>query len=109
MPPTLAPSGHVACFAVAYLANRVTSVRPVEPTVLMQPATFKRPIVVIEAHGRDEHLRAECEIVELKARQPTLGALSTPEPAMNSLYAALLSMRNTARSVPPVVSRAKTL
>lgn len=56
----------VARFAVANLANRVTTSRPVEPTPLMSPATIRLPILIIEAHGRDEHWRAEREIVELQ-------------------------------------------
>jgi hypothetical protein len=58
----------------------------------MQEATIRRPVIVIEAHRTDEHLRAEREIIELTPRQATLGAMSVPEPADDSLYSAILSM-----------------
>jgi hypothetical protein len=83
-------AGGVTRFAVAYLANRVTTSQPAEPTVLIEPASFKRSVVIIEAHGRDEHWRAERELVELKARQSTLGAIGIPESAGDSLYAWIL-------------------
>jgi hypothetical protein len=81
----------VTRFAVAYLANRVTTSRPVEPTFLMQPATFRRPMIMIEAHSPKEHLRAEREILRLELRRPALGAMSAPEAAPDSIYARLPS------------------
>lgn len=79
----------VARFAVAYLADRVTTSRPVEPTLLMAPATIRRPILIIEAHGRDEHWRAEREVIEVQLRRPALAMLSAPQPAVDSIYARL--------------------
>jgi hypothetical protein len=72
------------------LANRVITSRPVEPTLLIQPATFKRPVLIVEAHSRDEHLRAERQIIEATPRQPRLAAMNAPEPADDSLYAGVL-------------------
>jgi hypothetical protein len=89
----------VARFAVAYLANRVTTSRPVEQTFLMQPATFKRPVVIIEAHGCDEHLRAEREMIELQPQRPAMGAMSGPESAADSIYARLLDGEYAERRV----------
>jgi hypothetical protein len=83
-------AGGITRFAVGYLGNRVTTSRPAEPTFLMRPATFKRSIVIIEAHGRDEHWRAERGIIELQPRRPALGAMSAPEAAADSIYARLL-------------------
>ena len=79
----------VVRFAVAYLANRVTVIRPVDPDSTMQETKTKRQGVVIELHGVDEPVRVFREIIRLAGRAPTLGA-PTDEPFIDSPYAGVL-------------------
>ncbi len=44
----------VVRFAVAYLGNRVTVIRPLDPASSMQPKTTRKQGVVIELHGVDD-------------------------------------------------------
>lgn len=80
----------VVRFSCAYLANKTTAARPVEPTPLMSPATFRRPVIMIETHSHNEHWRAEREIIALQPRRPAVRALSALQPAADSIYARLL-------------------
>jgi hypothetical protein len=77
-------------FAVAYLANKSTRSAPVEPTPLMPPATWSRPVIMLEVHSAEEHWRADREIIQQARRHVLLAALSPPEPAPDALYARLL-------------------
>ena len=80
----------VVRFSCAYLANKTTRSAPVEPTPLMAPAEWRRPVIIIEAHSAEEHWRAEREIIK-SGRQPVLAALSQLQEAEGSIYAPLLS------------------
>ena len=53
----------VVRFAVAYLAKRVTVIRPLDPDASMKPKTTKRSGVVIELHSPTEHLSIFREII----------------------------------------------
>jgi hypothetical protein len=64
----------VVRFGVAYLAKRVTVMRPVNKGSTMQETTTKRQGVVIELHGVNEPVRIFREIIRLAGRTPTLGA-----------------------------------
>jgi hypothetical protein len=85
----------VACFAVAYLANRVTTSRPVEQRLLLVPAAIRRPVVIMEAHSLDEHWRAERD--SSRARRGW-GAMTASEPATESLYAGVLQRASDKRT-----------
>ena len=61
-------------FAVAYLANRVTTLRPLDPDSSMKPKTTKRSGVVIELHSPTEHLSIFREIIRPPRGKPVLGA-----------------------------------
>ena len=65
----------------------------------MEPATFKRSVVIIEAHGRDEHWRAEREMIGLQPQRPAMGAMSASEFAADSIYARLLDGEYAERRV----------
>jgi hypothetical protein len=71
-------SNNIAAFAVAYPARRLQPVRA--------------SVICFEAHGRDEHWRAEREIVPPSRRgaQPTLLALSEIGRVADGLYAGVL-------------------
>jgi hypothetical protein len=81
----------VTRFAVAYLARRVTVIRPVDPTAAMQPKTTKRCGVVIELHDSDAGVRLFREIIRPPRGKPVLGAAQTlDEPITASPYFDLL-------------------
>jgi hypothetical protein len=82
----------VVRFAVAYLANRVTVIRPVDPHAPMQPKTTKRQGVVIELHSAaDEHVGIFREIIRLSGRAPMLAAAEIFDgPFTDSPYAKVL-------------------
>jgi hypothetical protein len=63
----------VTKFAVAYLGNRVTTTRPLDPASSMQPKTVRRKGVVIELHGDDAHLRFFLEILRSSGGKSMLG------------------------------------
>jgi hypothetical protein len=46
----------VVAFAVAYLGNRVTVIRPIDPNAAMQPKETRRQGVIIELHGDNEQV-----------------------------------------------------
>ena len=77
-------------FGCAYVANKTTRSAPIEPTPLMAPAEWCRPVIIVEAHSAEEHWRAEREIIK-SGRQPALAALSQLQEAEDSIYAPLLS------------------
>ena len=81
-------------FAVAYLDNRVTVIRPVDPESTMEPKTTRLRGVVIELHGAGEYLRVFREIIHIgsgKSRQSLLGAAVPLAPDADSPYAQVLN------------------
>jgi hypothetical protein len=76
----------VTAFAIAYAANRVTQSKPIEQTFLLKPVTIRRPIIVIEAHSRTEHLRGERELLDTG-----LAALGPITTAADRRYSRLLA------------------
>ena len=95
-----AESGNIARFSVAYLARRVTVIRPVDPASTMQPTTTKRRGIVIELHSATEHLRVFREIVHLPRGRPVLAAAETlDDPGADGLYGAVLQRAATAAGV----------
>jgi hypothetical protein len=81
----------VVRFAVAYLAKRVTTLRPIDPDAPMQPTTTKRRGVIIELHTADEHVGIFREIIRPLGRAPLLAAAETLDGSFaNSPYAKVL-------------------
>jgi hypothetical protein len=90
MAADFAASG-VTRFAVAYLARRVTVIRPIDRNATMQPTTTKRQGVVIELHDGDAGVRLFREIIRPSRGKPVLGAAVTiDEPITASPYFDLL-------------------
>jgi hypothetical protein len=78
-------SGSVG-FAVAYAGTAHVFIT----TLAREPTRRRCECIAIEAHDAGTHVRAYREIIRLPGRGPTLSALSAPEPATDSRYAALL-------------------
>ena len=89
----------VVRFAVAYLATRVTVIRPVNKGSTMQETKTKRQGVVIELHGVDQPVRIFREIIPLPGRAPILGA-PTDQPFIDSPYAGVMPLATKWRSKP---------
>jgi hypothetical protein len=84
----------VVRFAVAYLGNRVTVIRPVDPESTMETKTTRIRGVVIELYGAGEYLRIFREIIHIgsgKSRQSLLGAAVPLDPDADSPYANVLN------------------
>ena len=65
----------VVRFCVAYLAKRVTVIRPLDPDTSMQPSTTKRQGVVIELHdGVETPVRLFRQIIRPPRGKPVLAA-----------------------------------
>ena len=94
-----AESGNVARFAVAYMARRVTVVRPIDPNSTMKPTTTKRRGVVVELHSANEHLRIFREIVHLPRGGAVLAAAETLDDPGDGLYGAVLQRAATESGV----------
>ena len=72
----------VVRFGVAYLAKRVTVIRPVDPNSPMQPTTTtKRQGVVIDIHSANASVQVFREIIRPPRGKPVLGAPSTLDAA----------------------------
>ena len=81
----------VTRFCVAYLGNRVTVIRPVDPNSPMQPKTTRRKGVVIELHGATEYVQMFREIIRPPRGKPVLAAPDTLDAsATASPYGAVL-------------------
>jgi hypothetical protein len=81
----------VTRFAVAYLANRVTVIKPIDPDSPMQPKTTKRQGVVIELHSLTEHVNIFRELIKPPRGKPVLAAASLLAPDIQgSPYAGVL-------------------
>jgi hypothetical protein len=90
----------VTRFAVAYLANRVTVIRPVDPNSPMQPKTTKRSGVVIELHSANEYVSLFRELIKPPRGKPILAAASELAPDIQgSPYAGVLQGAATAAGV----------
>ncbi len=82
----------VTRFAVAYLAKRVTVIRPVDPDASMKPTTIKRSGVVIELHSPTEHVSIFREIISVPRGKSILGAADELAPdTPGSPYAQVLN------------------
>ena len=80
----------VTKFCVAYLARRVTVIKPLDPNSSMRPSTTKRRGVVIELHSAEAQARIFREIVHCGGKC-LLGAPETlDEPITASPYFDLL-------------------
>ena len=80
----------VVKFCVAYLARRVTVIKPLDPKSSMRPSTTKRRGVVIELHSAEAQARIFREIVHSGGKS-LLGAPETlDEPITASPYFDLL-------------------
>ena len=87
-------------FSVAYLGNRVTVLRPVDPASPMQPKTIRRRGVVIELHDGHEGARIFREILHSSGGKAMLGAAEIlDEPITVSPYAAVLQRAASAAGV----------
>ncbi len=95
-----AEDGTISRFCVAYMAKRVTVIRPVDPNSTMQPTTTKRRGIVIELHSVNEHTRIFREIVHLPRGRPVLAAAEIlDDPGSDGLYGAVLQRAATAAGV----------
>ena len=78
-------------FGVAYLAKRVTVIKPIDPYSPMQPTTTKRQDIVIELHSLNEHVSIFREIIRPPRGKPVLAAPDTLDAsATASPYGAVL-------------------
>ena len=77
-------------FAVAYLGNRVTKIRPLDPNSSMRPKTTRVKGVVIELHGVAEPVRLFRQIIRPSRGQPVLAAACQLDQPTDSPYANVL-------------------
>jgi hypothetical protein len=77
----------VVKFCVAYLARRVTVIKPLDPKSSMRPSTTKRRGVVIELHSAEAQARIFREIVHSGGKS----LLGAPESSMSRSPPALIS------------------
>ncbi len=82
-------------FAVAYLGNRVTKIRPLDPNSSMRPKTTRVKGVVIELHGVAEPVRLFRQIIRPSRGQPVLAAACQLDPPTDSPYADVLARTTT--------------
>ena len=72
-------AAEVVRFGVAYLCNRVITLRPADPNATMQPTTTRRQGVIIELHGDKEPVGVFREILRSSGGKAMLGAPETLE------------------------------
>lgn len=82
----------VVRFAVAYLGNRVTVTKPVDPDSPMKPSTTKRSGIVIELYSATEHMQVFSEILCPPRGRPVLAGPSVLDESAvaSSAYAGVL-------------------
>jgi hypothetical protein len=80
----------VVRFAVAYLGNRVTVIKPLDPNSTMQPSTTRVKGVVIELHDANQSVRLFRPIIKPPRGQPVLAAADILDPPTDSPYFNLL-------------------
>ena len=87
-------------FGIAYLAKRVTVIRPVDPDSSIRPTTTKRQGVVIEVHSVNASVQPFREIIRPPRGKPVLGAPDTLDAsATGSPYAAVLQRAASAAGI----------